>query len=331
MVLEFKKISRDTLGVMCDAAGSGVDFYGLCVDCVGDVLGCGETYILNSANSCLLVVAEAIGDCVLVCDQGGWNGFIKSCDVFGKKVMYFPTDDGLINIEKLSVYLEEHDVNSLYITSLSGYTAKQPLNDIKKLCDVHEVLLILDISGSIGDETVYEYGDIQIFSTGSPKIINIENGGILHDKTGKIQLNKHLLKTLKADKITCAGINHEIRKTKKTYEKTIQTNRYLKDKLIKKLEENKNYTVIHPEHDGLNTIITTPSKSIAKKLAYNIRQKLETTGNIITTGPQYNRIKRASINIETKNLHITSLTQENMDYIIEIVYSEITRINHQKK
>ena len=96
--------------------------------------------------------------------------------------------------------------------------------------------------------------------------------------------------------------------------------------LMKKLEENCEYKVTHPEHEGLNTIITTPSKGMAKKLAYNIRQNLETTGNIITTGPQYNRIKKASIIIETKNLHIDSLTQENMDYIVKIVCTEINKM-----
>ena len=326
MVLEFKRIDRDTLSVMRDAVGSDMDYYSLCVDSVEDVLGSGDTYILNSANSCLLAVAEAVDDCVLVCDQGGWNGFIKSCEVFGKKVGYLPTDDGLINIERLRVYLEDSDVKSLYVTSLAGYTAKQPLDGIKKLCDVHDVLLILDISGSVGDESVYEYGDILIFSTGSPKIVNIENGGIIHNRTDRIQLNRHMLKSLKADNITCAGISHEIGKAREIYEKTAKANKYLKDRLMKELEENCDYTVIHPEHEGLNVMITTPSKGMAKKLAYNIRQNLETTGNIITTGPQYNRIKKASIIIETKNLHIDSLTRENMDYIVEILCSEINKM-----
>ena len=326
LVLEFRKIDDDTREVMRGAVDGAIDYYGVCVDSVGEVLGCGSTSILNSADSCLLVVAEAISGAVLVPDMGAWNGFVKACEVFDKNVEYAPTDDGLIIIEKLEDYLEDDNVNSLYITSLAGYTATQPLTDIKKLCDIHDVLLILDISGSVGDEEVYDYGDIQIFSTGSPKIVNIENGGIIHDKTGRIQLNKHLLKTMKADNITCAGISHEIGKAKTTYTKTVEANKYLKNKLREKLKDNKEYNVIHPEHYGLNTIISTPSKSKAKKLAYNIRQKLEMNGNIITTGPNYNRIKKASIVLETKNLQTTSLTKENMNDIAETLHQEIMKM-----
>ena len=68
-----------------------------------------------------------------------------------------------------------------------------------------------------------KYGDIQVSSTGSPKIVNVENGGFINDITGKVELNKHLLKTLKADNITCAAISHEITKAVEIEEKTIES------------------------------------------------------------------------------------------------------------
>jgi hypothetical protein len=72
-------------------------------------------------------------------------------------------------------------------------------------------------------------------------------------------------------------------------------------------------------------MITVQSKSKAKKLAYNIRQRLKINGNIITTGPNYNRIKKASIIIEVKNLDIKYLTKHNMDYLGDIIIEEIGR------
>lgn len=322
-MLEFKKISDDTLEVMKKSVGSNDDYYLQATSKIKGLLGGMNTYILNSANSCLLVIAEKIEEPVLVADQGGWNGFIKSCEIFNKKVEYIETDDGLLNIEKLDEYLNTSHVKSLYITSLAGYTARQPLKEIQELCNIHEVLLIVDISGSVGDKKLNKYGDIQVSSTGSPKIINIENGGFINDVTGKLELNKHLLKSLKADNITCSAIANEIDKATTIEEKTMEANQYLKSKLIKHLADDEIHNIVHPDSSGLNIIITTESKSKAKRLAYNIKQKLNMKRSIISVGPNYNRIKRACIIIETKNLDIDSLTEENMDYLYDIIVEEI--------
>lgn len=324
-MLEFKKISEDTVEVMKKSIGNKEDYHSQATDKIRKLLGGKNTYILNSANSCLLVIAQKIEEPILVADQGGWNGFIKACDIFNKNVEYIQTDEGLINIEKLSNYFDTYEVKSFYITSLAGYTAKQPLNEIQELCDIHNVLLIVDISGSVGDEELYECGDIQVSSTGSPKIINIENGGFINDITGKIELNKHLIKTLKADSVTCSGIANEIDKARSIEEKTIESNMYLKKKLIKQLSDDEIHNIVHPDSIGLNTIITTESKSKAKKLAYNISQKLNMKKSIISVGPNYNRIKKASIAIEIKNLDVDSLTKENMDYLYNIIVKEIKK------
>jgi hypothetical protein len=84
-MLEFKKISEDTLEVMEDAIRSNNDYYPIAAENINNLLGGKNIHILNSANSCLLVIAEKIEEPVLVVDQGGWNGFIKSCEIFDKK------------------------------------------------------------------------------------------------------------------------------------------------------------------------------------------------------------------------------------------------------
>ncbi|RAP51744.1 MAG: hypothetical protein BZ138_04445 [Methanosphaera sp. rholeuAM270] len=320
-MLEFKRISDDSVAVMRDAVGSDVDYYSRAVESISNLVPSRDVHILNSANSCLLCLCECIPDPVLVCDMGGWNGFIRSCEIFGKNVEYIATDDGLINIEVLDNYLNEHDIKSLYITSLAGYTAAQPLDQIHELCNIHEVLLIIDISPTVGNTKISQYGDIQVASTGSPKIINIENGGFICNITGKINPNKHMLKSLKADNITCAGIANEIGKSTETLLKTMEINRYLKEKLIKN-----NIKTIHPKHYGLNTIIPVQSKSKAKKLAYNIRKELKINGNIIGTGPNYNRIKKPCITIETKNLNINTISMDDLDYLYKTIIREKKKI-----
>ena len=108
-------------------------------------------------------------------------------------------------------------------------------------------------------------------------------------------------------------------------EKTIEINNYLKKKLLEKLSDDEIHNVIHPYSLGINTIITAESKSKAKKLAYDIRQRLEVNGNIITTGPNYNRIKKPCIIIEVKNLDVESLTYTDMDYLCDIIIEEIEK------
>lgn len=319
--LENKSISSDTVEAMRDAVGKSYDYYNSAVDEIKKILPSDEVHILNSANSCILTVLEAIPEPILVTDQGGWNGFNKMARVMKKKVEEIETREGIINIEELDKYLTEHDVKSLYITSMSAYTARQPIEEINKLCNIHEIIFILDITPTIGDQQNKNIADIQIASTGTPKILNIENGGIIVDNTKKVQLNKDLIKTLKADNITCAGIKNEIHKTPQILQKTLKTNTYLKQQLQKQLPpENK---VIHHDKEGLNTIITIKSKKTAKTIAYQINKEINIKPTIIKTGPQYNRIKKPSIIIETKNIAIKDLTKENMDKLSKIILEKI--------
>ena len=322
--LEYKKISDDTKKIMKEAVDSSQDFYVDAVESIQDIHPSARTHILNSANSCLFTVAEALPEPILTVDMGGWNGFKKSCDLLGKKYLEIPTDQGMINLEVLDDYIERYDIKSIYITSLIAYTAIHPVDEIYELCNLHDVVLILDISGSVGCNEVNNYCDVQVASTGSPKIVNCENGGFINNLTEKITLDNHLLKSFKADNITCAAITNEIRKSPEILKKTIEANTYLKKNLSKKLMDD-THKIVYENSPGINTIITTESKKKAKELAYKIKQELEIPDNksIITTGSNYNRLKIPSVNIEVKNIDVDYLTEENMDKLVEIIVEKI--------
>lgn len=325
--LNYKKLSEDTKEIMKDAIDNGRDYYDDAINAIQSVHPAGNTHILNSANSCILTVTEALPEPILTVDMGGWNGFKKSCDVLSKKYVEIETDKGVVDIENLTNYIENNDVKSIYITSLAAYTAIQPIKEIYDLCNIHDILLILDISGTVGCDKINRHCDVQIASTGSPKIINTQNGGFINDLSGKVELNKHLLKTFKADNITCAAIANEVKKSPEILEKTIKTNVYLKETLIELLKDDPTHNIIHENKIGINTIITTESKKKAKELAYKIKNELDITNNksIITTGPNYNRIKTASVNIEVKNIDPVDLTEDNMDQLANIVLEQIRK------
>ncbi len=329
--LEYKKIPSKTQIEMREAVGSENDYYTIATKEIQKVIPSKETYILNSANSCIFTITEALPDPILIPDMGGWNGIERSADILNKKVKKIETNNGLITPERLEEYLSiDNSIKSLYLTSLAGYTALQPIHKIYEICKKQNIILIIDISGSIGSDLFTNLNDYDIIisSTGSPKIVNVENGGFINLNTDMINLNNHLIKSFKADNITCAGIASEINNSSKIYETHININMYLKENMNNLLKNDKNYTIIHPKEQGINTIIKTPSKSKAKKLSFKIREKITINNNksIITTGPNYNRIKKPCVCIETKNLNPNSLTKENMDEISEIIIESIKEL-----
>jgi len=325
--LKFKKLSDDVKEAIKYAVDSDDDYYEIASSRIQELLPSKNTYILNSANSCILTVIESLPEPILIPDQGGWNGFKKSASILGKNICEIPTDNGMINIEELPYYIEEYDIKSVYITSFAGYHALQPVEEIYDICNTHQTILVLDISPSIGYHDINQYCDVQIASTGSPKIINVENGGFINDLTGKLKLNNHLLKTFKADKLTCAAIAKEIPKAPSIIKKTIKANTYLK-KRLSEIITSPEYYVIDYKSIGLNTIIKAESKKKAKTLSYEIRRQINITPNksIITTGPNYNRIKTASIIIEIKNIDMDDLTKEKMDELIKIIANTVNNI-----
>lgn len=328
--LNYKKISENAKDAMANAVGVDHDYYNDATEVIGKYYP-GDIHILNSANSCIITTVEAVEDPILTVDMGGWNGLERSAKVLNKKVEKITTTNGIINIKDFEDYFKENTINTLYITALAAYMKAQPIKEIKHLCDVYDVLLIVDISGVVGDIELCSCNDadILISSTGKPKIVNIENGGfIVNMKPDTIKLNNHMLKTLKADNITCAGINAEFSKAGAILEETRKYNNYLKEQLNEKLECSGEFSIIEPDAVyGINTIISMPSKSIAKKVAYNIRQQITVDRNkgIITPGPNYNRLKKPCVCIEIKNLDVDSITNKKLDQLVDIIIDSIKK------
>ena len=171
--LKYKRLSDDVKKAVKYAVDSDYDYYSIAVSQIQE----------------LLTVLESLPEPILIPDQGGWNGFKKSAKILGKNICEIPTDKGLINIEELDDYIEEYDIKSFYMTSFAGYHALQPIEEIYGICNTHQTILVLDISPSIGYNDINQYCDVQIASTGSPKIVNVENGGFINDITGKLKFN----------------------------------------------------------------------------------------------------------------------------------------------
>lgn len=285
-------------------------------DAICNLTGHKYSKIVNSGNSAILTVMSNFKGKIVVPDQGGWSGFIKIAEFLGLKLIYLPTNLGLVNLEMLKDVLNREKPESLFITSFAGYTAEQPLKEIYEICEEEDVILVEDTSGALGDEEGRlangKHSHIIVASTGSPKTVNVGNGGFI--STNQKELLDTPLKFLKADHITCAGITQEIQYAPHILSKTVSSCSYLKEELE---------DVFHEDKKGVNVICKSDNPN---KFSKELRAALNVHGGgMISKCPRYDRILENGVALEIKNLDVRCLTPENLDDIIKTVNSLKTK------
>lgn len=320
MELHFKKPSKEARYAMCEAAiridyasNRGFDEVQLAQDQISSLTNHEYVKIVNSGNSAILVAMSSFKDRILIPDQGGWIGFKNMAKFLGLEAIEVPTKLGIINSDILEQFIGKYKPEALFITSFAGYIAEQPVKELFEVCDDKGVVLVEDASGGIGDKEKRlsngNHAHIIVASTGSPKIINVGNGGFI--STGDIGIfkkNKNILKALKADPITCAGISEEIKKASDALEKTINACTFIKKKLN---------SSIYADKRGITVALETDDP---RKTGYLLRQKLKADGrSIITVCPRYERVMMDAVCIEIKNLDVKCLKNDTLKEIIQIV------------
>ena len=268
--------------------------------------------LTNSGNSSIFLALIASTRNIIIPDQGAWNGFRQFSKLLNKEIEILKTDIGIINTD----YLDDLNINNdstLIFTSFAAYSGEQDIKSISKYCKDNNILLIEDASGGICDNKKRlangKYSDIIVGSTGSPKMINVGNGGFItfsnNDFLDKIKIP---YKIAKCDYITSCGISCEVDFTENIFKKTVTACKYLKSNLD---------DVIHLDKRGLNVIIRCENpKTTLTSLKKNINLD---KGNLFTLCPNYNRVKEKAIAIEIKNLNPSNLKKEILDELIEIV------------
>ena len=323
MELFYRRPSEETRKAMCNAAlnlehvsGGKYEETALAEESVKNFTKHEYVKILNSGNSAIMSVMSTLQKNVLIPDQGGWSGFKRMAELFGLETLNLPTNLGLVQLEVLEDVITEFNPEAFFITSFGGYAVEQPIAEIYEICEENDVLLIEDASGGIGDPGGKlgrsSNAHVVIASTGSPKTVNVGNGSILSTNDSKLlDSAQYIIKSLKADPVTCAGIASEIKNAPKIIEKTSDACKILKSEILEFRG------VLYPEKRGLNVII--PDKD-QKRFAYDLRNKFKVHGGgIVTVCPNNNRVKLKAVCIEIKNLDINCLTPANLNYIINII------------
>ncbi len=274
--------------------------------------------IVNSGNSAIMIAMSNIKGPVLLPDQGGWAGFKKNAEFLGLKIEYLPTNQGIIDLEILDNHLKITTPESLFITSFAGYMAEQPVKEIFELCDRRGVILVEDASGAIGDPqknlACGDHAHIIVASTGSPKIINLGNGGFISTNDPEIfKKSNYLLKSSRISPVICAGMVEAIKKAPYSLSKTLQACNFLKKEIN---------TVLFEEYRGIN--VTLPSEN-PKQMGRELRKRIPVEGGgMISTCPRYDRIKQPAVCLEIKNLDIKCLKKDNLREISDITNNIIS-------
>ena len=308
---------------MCDASlelgtrFTGNEYKKNAEDAIKRVTGHEHVRVLCSGNAAILAAMCNREGPVMIPDQGGWSGFRKIAEFYGLEVAFLPTKMGIIHLETLEEHLKLKTPESLFITSFAGYMAEQPVKGIYEICEDNGVILVEDASGSVGDPlknlACGDHSHVIVASTGSPKIVNVGNGGFISTNDPKIFNNAgFILKTLQSSPVTCAGLVEEVKNAPENLVKTIDACEFLK----KEIKD-----VLHLEKRGINLAIPVDEPKTTGRL---LRNNLKVNGGgMITVCPRYDRINQPVVCLEVKNLDIHCLKKENLREIAEIVKNNI--------
>lgn len=308
-MFKFKTPSEKTKKIMSEVAlsNNNTNFEESCCEKIKKLTGKEEIKITSSGNNSIFIALAAIKGDIIVPDQGGWHGFKQIAKFLNKNIITLKTDLGLINPN----YMDDLDIkegSALIYTSFAGYCAEQDTKDIAKYCKNNGITTIEDSSAGIGDKEnrLGKYSDIILASTGSPKIINVGQGGFIATDDPEIFKKTTMpTKLSKTSEIVCSGIDSELENIQEKLELTLNATNYLKKHIN---------NTLHPNKRGINVIIPNDD---AKSISWNLKKTLKTDkSGFITTCPNYNRIKQKAIAIEVKNLDYSCLEKEYLDKII---------------
>ena len=302
------------MDIMSEVAKGNADknFEESCIAKIRDLTTKEHVKMTSSGNNSIFIALSAITGDIIIPDQGGWHGFKQIAKFLDKNIVTLKTDAGLINTDYLDE-LEISEGSALIFTSFAGYTAEQDIRSIVSYCKDNSITTIEDASAGIGDSEnrLGCRSDIILASTGSPKIINVGSGGFIATNDDDVFKRTSLPQKLsKTTEIICSGIDNEIDNVSKNLQVSLNATEHVKKHIP---------NTLHADKRGINVII--PHEN-SKSICWDLKKTLTTDkSGIITTCPNYNRVKQKAICIEIKNLDYACLEKENLDIIIDEVNS----------
>ena len=240
--------------------------------------------LTTRGNTAIKAAVSIVGGKVLIPEEGGWLEY--------KKIQCHETvkcNDAVINLDDLKAKLSNNNIKAFLYQNPGGYFAEQPMEKIYEICQQHNCLVILDVSGSIGTKLCYSnYADIIIGSFGRWKPINAEVGGFISCK------DKELFSKLEDNELP----EDSLLKIKEKLDDLNNRINFLKNKIKVIKEDLRAFNIVHKDDFSLVVVVKFSTEQEKEKLInYCKSNNLEWT-----ECPRYIRLNKKAISIEVKRL-----------------------------
>jgi dTDP-4-amino-4,6-dideoxygalactose transaminase len=225
-------------------------------------------------------------------DQGGWLTYPQFIKKNKFEEIQVKTNYGIIekeHLEEIEKKYKEILSNSIFlINSMPGYVTYQNMEIISNFCEKHNIILINDTAGSIGNINATK-GDIIIGSFGKSKPMSLDEHG------GYIASNNQ-------EYIT--QIKEKLQNNSEKYDFNLEKNitnlpkklKYWQDIVNKTIKDLSNLEIIHKDKTKINVIIKYKTEEEKNQITnYVDKNNLE-----YTQCPRYIRIMNKAISIEIK-------------------------------
>ena len=222
---------------------------------------------------------------VLMQDQGGWITYPQYAKEFRFEVVEIKTDCGIVDLKDLEGKIDCDCI--LLINSMPGYFAFENMEEIAKVSQHANAILVNDASGSIGSDNA-KVGDVIFGSFGRWKPLNAGYGGFIATDEGTFKNILNEMPSVFDDRfvpVLLQKLNQLDARIK-----------FLKETAAKIKEDLKDFEIIHPESEGFNVVVKFGSEEEKEKiLKYCEQNDLE-----FTECPRYIRVNEKAVCIEAK-------------------------------
>ncbi|MBD3318752.1 hypothetical protein GF342_02495 [Candidatus Woesearchaeota archaeon] len=204
---------------------------------------CGEVQILvksgdHAIDAVYRVLKRRGFSTILTPDQGGWLTYVPYAKRKKFEILELPTDAGLLDHKTIPKVSRA----ALILNSLPAYAFEQDMVALRKRCKDLGILLINDVSGSIGTNLA-SCGDVFVGSFGKHKPVNMHYGGFVgapSDWLGEVSasFDKERIAELQSH---LAGLDARLA--------------WLRSKAEDIKKDLHKYAIVHKHHSGINVIV----------------------------------------------------------------------------
>lgn len=236
----------------------------------------------NESIKLALKIVKNLGkEICLLQDEGGWMYYEKFIIQNELEPIRLTTNYGLIFEKELKHY--SHD-SALLLNSMAGYIALHDMSKVHTTCIADDIILINDVSGSIGTNEA-KFGDIIIGSFGEGKPINAGKGGFIAVD------DPDLINDVEDITLDFNLLEQKLKNINNRRKFLIETCNKIKNDL-------NNFDIVHKEHDGLDVVVKFSSEEEKNKII----QYCDKNNYEYTICPREIRIMEDAISIEVKRL-----------------------------